>query len=139
MLPYISVLSACLLLLFSLINATEITPATDSDLHMFLSKMKSEITTGTIHLKKTHYSNKKRVIFVAGLEGSGHHGLKAMFDVCMKDKTCFPDIKATESMMYYDKYTKGLFSAFVVDRSVEYLTAIYESWKKFASEAADGP
>jgi hypothetical protein len=75
----------------------------DPDAHAFVLKMKRDMQLSTfLPTKKTIFNDKKRVLFVAGLEGSGHHALHSMFDICFKDKLCVADQDISHDIMWYD-------------------------------------
>lgn len=73
-----------------------------------------DYSNGDFRLKKTVYSNRTRLLIVAGLEGTGHHAISAMLDICRKRKPplCEADKTLSDKLMLFDKkrrVTDGLF------------------------------
>jgi hypothetical protein len=63
--------------------------------------------------KKVH-SDQTRLLFIAGLEGTGHHAWNAMFEVCTSSGKCEVDVNLTQHLMHYDpsrQTVHGLFGA----------------------------
>jgi len=74
----------------------------------------TDYSNGDFRLKKTVYSNRTRLLIVAGLEGTGHHAISAMLDICRKRKPplCEADKTLSDKLMLFDKkrrVTDGLF------------------------------
>jgi len=63
--------------------------------------MKGKSTLGYDLVMKRKESNVTRIVFVAGLEGTGHHALRSFFDVCEKPGTV---VKETTPMRPVYKY-----------------------------------
>jgi hypothetical protein len=94
---------------------TTLTPyIEDPEAQSFVLKLKQDIKSNQLQIKKTIFNNKKRVLFVAGLEGSGHHALHSMFSVCFAEGMCVAEQDISHDVMWYDPVAKiihGLFSA----------------------------
>lgn len=76
----------------------------------------SSTTLKDHYLKKTVFSDRTRLLVVAGLEGTGHHAISAMFQVCSRKQPPLCEIEKSVSikaMTYYvgQKLTRGLFGA----------------------------
>ena len=74
----------------------------------------SDNSSGDFRLKKTVYNNRTRLLIVAGLEGTGHHAISAMLEICRKRKPplCEADKVLSNKLMVFDKkrrVTNGLF------------------------------
>lgn len=69
---------------------------------------------GLKRLRKTALSSDKRLFFVAGLEGTGHHAMKAVMQPCMSGRGCHAASNLTNAFFKVDKRAQqmhGLFSA----------------------------
>lgn len=68
----------------------------------------------TEQIVKRNTNGKSRLIFVAGLEGTGHHAWSDMFKECVTLKKCEVEYNLTQALMHFD-HTKhilhGLFGA----------------------------
>ena len=50
-------------------------------------------------------------MFVAGLEGTGHHGVGSAFKICLKYGTCSKDKQLTEALYKGGSEPAGIFNA----------------------------
>ncbi len=106
----------------------------DTESMLFISRL-INAKTSTI-IPKSQFSNKKRLLFVAGLEGTGHHAFKAMFEICVTNKTCVAASGLSKTLMSFDsKYNilRGLFSAGESWKSPESLQKAFIQMKAIAS------
>ena len=81
-----------------------------SEVLFYLEKIAS---AGTDPLSKTVVSNATRLLFVAGLEGSGHHGMAEMMQLCTKVAFCKrEDLLSAYSVSYDNNLQRsvGLFA-----------------------------
>jgi hypothetical protein len=76
----------------------------------------SSILANLVNLKlplsKLISKNRPRLLFVAGLEGTGHHAWNAMIHVCVASKHCKIAETLTKELMHFDdeeNTVKGLF------------------------------
>ena len=71
---------------------------------------------------KRAVSDKSRMVFVAGVEGTGHHAFRAFFDVCVlhkenteaKEPACAMEVELSKQLMTYneqDKRISGIFGS----------------------------
>ena len=49
-------------------------------------------------VRKTHFSNHTRFLFVAGLEGSGHHAFQMLLEPCLRSGLCQGDANLTTAL-----------------------------------------
>ncbi len=108
----------------------------------FLMKLKNDMLSGNTKAlyKKTQFNDKKRLLFVAGLEGSGHHALHAMFDICFDEKLCVAEGDITHSILHLNKtdfLVHGLFAAEDGESSTEHLKVVYTAFKNLAISKVD--
>ena len=80
-------------------------------------------SNGDFHLKKTVY-NSTRVLIVAGLEGTGHHAISAMMEICRKRRPelCEADKELSDKLMLWERSrlaVHGLFGAFDTSISLQ--------------------
>ncbi len=71
---------------------------------------------GDFRLKKTVFNNRTRLLIVAGLEGTGHHAISAMLEICRKRRPhlCEVDKVLSNKLMVYERKrlaVHGLFGA----------------------------
>eukprot|EP01036_Dinobryon_divergens_P028576 gene28576-37540_t len=76
----------------------------------------SDNSNGNFRLKKTIYNNRTRLLIVAGLEGTGHHAISAMLEICRKRRPqlCEADKVLSNKLMVYERKqlaVHGLFGA----------------------------
>lgn len=57
--------------------------------------------------EKKAFSNRTRVLMVAGLEGTGHHALRAVLNPCFAQKICVTAVNLT-SILFYRTQTSSL-------------------------------
>lgn len=79
---------------------------------------------GLKSLRKTVYSTEKRLVFVAGLEGTGHHTLKTAFAPCFSFGVCQPINNLTNAFFRLNvsrAQLHGLFSTFDMDKTEHFL------------------
>ena len=75
-----------------------------------------DTSSGDFRLKKTVYNNRTRLLIVAGLEGTGHHAISAMLEICRKRRPplCEADKVLSNKLMVYEwkrLAVHGLFGA----------------------------
>ena len=88
-------------------------------------------------LEKKQSSELNRLIFIAGLEGTGHHGARAVFNVCVKKKLCKVDYPITDQIMRYDWKTDilhGLFGAADVNLNAVEAVNVLRSMRRTAGQ-----
>lgn len=71
-------------------------------------------TTTELGVVKTATSKRVRLVFVAGLEGTGHHAWNAIFGKCVVSGKCAPATNLTQSLMQLEPkqgVVHGLFGA----------------------------
>mmetsp|Transcript_21987 Transcript_21987/g.31583 ORF Transcript_21987/g.31583 Transcript_21987/m.31583 type:complete len:323 (-) Transcript_21987:225-1193(-) len=121
--------------------------ATRSDDIFAVPEGRMNSTTYDYKVKKTIYNSKTRVMFVAGLEGTGHHGLSEMFRACNKlpSSICTPNSKIAynmeqcpEGILVEHQQTaevdcKGLFSGNDAPSAYKYITGIVNELKRIKS------
>lgn len=110
-----------------------------------ISSTSSTSSTGGIissagggRIGKTIYHPQVRLLFVAGLEGTGHHAWKSMLDVCAARRLCVVEEEMTRIMMRFDPHTRtvhGLFGAADVDSNAAQVAALYRRMKEIAAAA----
>lgn len=87
-------------------------------------------------IRKTSFSNKNRLIIIAGLEGTGHHALTTMFDICINITTpinssyigrCLPVPELSNTLMFNNITTRnGLFFSNDAKKAGVYLRKVKE-------------
>jgi hypothetical protein len=97
------------MIFFYLISFLSLLSLTSSDY------TESDNSNGDFHLKKSVY-NSTRLLIVAGLEGTGHHAISAMLDICRKRRPqlCEADKVLSNKLMVYERKqlaVHGLFGA----------------------------
>eukprot|EP01034_Spumella_vulgaris_P026448 gene26448-33027_t len=100
------------------------------------------ITTNsdTFALRKTAFSNRSRLLFVAGLEGTGHHAVQAMFKVCNATKICEFDALITHHAMRFDgkaQSNHGLFGASDAVNNAKDAVVIEEAMRSLVATPGD--
>lgn len=118
---YTVLLLTSLLLVFylSIVAETQIENILD-DQEKLVSKLNGMSNETTLLQKKT-FSDKIRLVFIAGLEGTGHHGLNSMFQICVKKRLCKPEVEITQKIMSFKRLENqlhGLFGAVDVETSL---------------------
>lgn len=80
------------------------------ELHKTLKQVKHSPTEPDLVIKKA-YDKPSRMVFVAGVEGTGHHAMRSFFDVCVlsdKHPECEMEIELSKKLMLYDEEQKRL-------------------------------
>ena len=99
-------------------------------------------------IQKKSFSNRNRLLIVAGLEGTGHHALTTMFDVCINATTinsssssssmkgrCLPLPELTNALMFNNKTARhGLFFSNDASKAGSYLRAIKQIMMKLNTD-----
>ena len=57
----------------------------------------------TVVVRKTAFSEKRRFLFVAGLEGCGHHMIRAMAEACTPVKNVRREMKKGRDLCLFDR------------------------------------
>jgi len=119
----------------------------DNDIFGIQEEWMNSLNSTTFYdykVKKTVYNSKTRVMFVAGLEGTGHHGLSEMFRACNKlpSSICTPNSKIAYNMEHCPQGIlvehqqdaeidcKGLFSGNDAPSAYKYITGIVNELKR---------
>ena len=87
-------------------------------------------------IPKAITNSKSRLLFVAGLEGTGHHALNAMFENCLAAKHCEVHAPLTQILMQFDPtktMVHGLFGAGDVKHNALQLQQAYDQMKTIAA------
>jgi hypothetical protein len=95
-----------LYLLLFLVSVTSCVGVNDA------SSILANLLSLKLPLPKTVSKNSPRLLFVAGLEGTGHHAWNAMIHVCVANKHCKVAETLTKELMHFDdaeNTVKGLF------------------------------
>ena len=84
----------------------------------------SDNSNGDFHLKKTVYNNRTRLLIAAGLEGTGHHAISAMLEICRKRRPelCEADKELSDKLMLWERSrvaVHGLFGSFDTSESLK--------------------
>jgi hypothetical protein len=102
---------------------------------------------GERRLNKTVFNSKQRVLFFVGMEGSGHHMMRALLEKCAEvaNGLCRPDAQLANilfSAEFVDKgkgnsrrYT-GLFGAETYALHGKSMLDVYDKFRKYAVEAS---
>jgi len=102
-------------------------------------------------IQKKSFSNRNRLLIVAGLEGTGHHALTTMFDVCINATTinssssssssssmkgrCLPLPELTNALMFNNATARhGLFFSNDASKAGSYLRAIKQIMMKLNTD-----
>ena len=99
----------------------------DSDINAAMNSFFNLIDNSPV--EKSVFSGCNRLVLVAGLEGTGHHGVSSMFKVCNDKGACVPEKDITRLIMHFDhehKIVYGLFGAADVGKSGEQLRQLLE-------------
>jgi hypothetical protein len=94
-----------------------------------------------LHLKKKHFSDLKRIIFFAGLEGTGHHGMKSFVTVCRRQlkPSCDIDVIVNDHMFHrvikQDSKSYGLFMTRDISNTVSHANIILERMKNISRDS----
>mmetsp|Transcript_8991 Transcript_8991/g.13395 ORF Transcript_8991/g.13395 Transcript_8991/m.13395 type:complete len:177 (+) Transcript_8991:188-718(+) len=120
-------------------NSAELTASNEST---WTSFFEHDATTPKVyHVQKTHFNDKIRVLFIAGLEGTGHHAFSSMFTVCEKKNLCEVERKITELTMNFtggrQNLVHGLFGAVDSGLSFELALATKLALKEVANRDGD--
>jgi hypothetical protein len=70
-------------------------------------------------LPKTINKNRPRLLFVAGLEGTGHHAWNAMIHVCVANKHCKIAETLTKELMHFDDAENTVKGLFGTEKTIE--------------------
>jgi hypothetical protein len=88
-------------------------------------------------IKKNVYSSNTRLLFVAGLDGSGHDILKTMFNSC---KSCKAAPSLSHALMYHDEkheVLRGLFSTNDTETVMQQFSLVADEMKKLVGGPND--
>ena len=69
------------------------------------------LTQSSFHVKKTVFSNHTRLLFLAGIEGSGHHAIKDAMSSCFERGLC-KKTPITKDLFHMHDAAHGLAGAF---------------------------
>ncbi len=103
-----------LLLCFVLVFLVYICSCALADLPVASVEELFEFQLPTQKVFKQATNGKSRLIFVAGLEGTGHHAWADMFKECINLKKCEVEYNLTQTLMHFDhvkRIVHGLFGA----------------------------
>jgi len=113
--------------------------ATAADIALRNLARKFDASSSEGRVAKSVFSHTKRLLFVAGLEGSGHHGWNEIFHVCISTEKCFEDRRISRALFRRQNGTSyGVFTAESVGESGRDLVATYDGLKAFKQVAIDG-
>lgn len=79
-------------------------------------------------VKKTQFQSQNRVLFIAGLEGTGHHAWEFAIYFCTSRKVCIVEKELTEAMMHIEPskwMLYGLFGNEGAHEDAKHLAFIY--------------
>lgn len=112
--------------------------ASDHDIVQHLAA--STTNAGNGFITKNFGYGKSRLLFVAGLEGAGHHAWQDMFQECVTAKHCEVHVNLTQSLMQFDpvKLTvHGLFGAEDAQINAAQLSNVFHMMKTIATMPGD--
>jgi hypothetical protein len=92
--------------------------------------------TGPSPLPKRINSEGIRVIFVAGLEGTGHHAWNAVFEQCVSSGECAVATNLTQALMQFDPVKKVVHGLFGADDAHVNSIQLYNVYQQMQSLAA---
>jgi len=100
------------------------------------------VTSKEYHLKKTIFSDSIRLLVVAGLEGTGHHAISAMFNICARKKPALCEVEkgiSTKTMQFNpsQKLVHGLFGAVDTAKSLRMAVAVKNNLVAVANRTGD--
>lgn len=101
-----------------------------------------DVTSKEYHLRKTVFNDHVRLLVVAGLEGTGHHAVSAMFNICSRKKppSCEVEKAVTQKTMQYfrgQKLVHGLFGAADTAKSLRIAASVKSSLEEIANRTGD--
>jgi hypothetical protein len=92
--------------------------------------------TGPSPLPKRINSEGIRLIFVAGLEGTGHHAWNAVFEQCVSSGECAVATNLTQALMQFDPVKKVVHGLFGADDAHVNSIQLYDVYQQMQSLAA---
>lgn len=110
----------------------------DHDVVQHLTGSTAATNSGTI--AKNFGDGKSRLLFVAGLEGTGHHAWQDMFQECIDANHCEVHVNLTHSLMQFDpvKLTvHGLFGAEDTHMNAAQIDTVFHIMKSLAVGTGD--
>ena len=108
------------------------------ELDKTLKQVKHSPTEPDLVIKKA-YDKPSRMVFVAGVEGTGHHAMRSFFDACVlsdKHPKCEMEVELSKKLMLYDENQKrleGIFGtklAHESDHHIKYSTTLKDVFKR---------
>lgn len=96
--------------------------------------------SATERIPKTMRQGRSRLVFVAGLEGTGHHAWTDMFKECINSNKCEVEANLTSTLMRFDHVkhiVHGLFGAVDSRKNADQLHKVMESMQALAARPGD--